>query len=161
MKKFHWLVLALVLAGCAAQPVYEPVEDVYAPVSVAQAQIRLDYPQEAAAYTLAGENGSFYECDGYTLTVQTLRGGDLNATVETLTGYTAENLTLLEVGPGRYECAWTGAGEGGDQVSRMVLLDDGAYHYAVTVMAPAQSAGALQEIWTALLSSVSLGDIGP
>jgi VCBS repeat-containing protein len=53
----------------------------------------------------------------------------------------------------RYESVWSAVGEGEDQVGRLVILDDGNYHYAVTVMAPAETAGELTKTWQKLLNS--------
>ena len=55
-----------------------------------------------------------------------------------------------------YECVWTGAGEGGDQMCRAMVLDDGRFHYAVTVMAAADDAGDLAKTWQTIFDSVKL-----
>ncbi len=160
MKKWGCLLLAVLLTGCAAQPVYEPVLDVYEAAASQPEKLVFSLPEEASVHTLASENGKLYHCDGYTLTVQTLTGGDLGGTLSVLTGYSAEKLDLLQIAPGRYTCAWVSAGEGGDQIGRLVLLDDGVWHYAVTVMADARKAGALQETWDTLFQSVTLERTG-
>lgn len=154
------LVLALLLGGCGTEAVYEPVEDVYQVMAPEAARLRLELPPEAAVLTMGNATaGDIYFCDGYTLTVQTMTGGDLDGTLRAVTGYGRDGLTLLETRDGnctRLESAWTSAGEGGDQVGRMVLLDDGVYHYVVTVMADAAQAGNLRLAWDTLFDSVSL-----
>lgn len=165
MKKCWLLFLAVVMiSGCADQEVFEQVEDVYQVMAPQAAVLYVQLPEEAAVTAMgSGQENAIYFCDGYTLTVQTLAGGDLDRTLRQVTGYAAERLTLLQTGTGeteRYECAWTSAGEGGDQVGRLVLLDDGANHYAVTVMAPAETAGELSLTWDTVLDSVTLGDTG-
>ena len=163
MKKYAvlGLILALALCGCADQTVYEQVGDVYAVIAPEPAEIVVALPEDAAVLTAGGaENGYLYFCDGYTLTVQTLAGGDLDGTFRDLTGFSEEDLTVVSAAPDRYECVWTCAGEGGDQVGRMVLLDDGVCHYAVTVMADAADAGDLRQTWDAIMASVSLEDTG-
>ncbi len=160
MKKV-WLILVLLLllTGCGAKK-FEPMLDVYAPESLPEpAQVVLDLPQEAGMEVFAGEAGRLYLCDGYCIAVETLAGGDLNATLRQLTGYDAGNLTVLQRTDGgmqRYECAWTCVGEAGDQVGRAVVVDDGVYHYCVSVMADATEAGSLQAQWQGILTSVSL-----
>ncbi|MBR2889286.1 MAG: hypothetical protein IKC09_03305 [Oscillospiraceae bacterium] len=160
MKKL-WsvLVMALLLSGCAEAPVYESMGDVYQVMAPQAAKLTLELPREAALLTMNSDAGDLYFCDGYILTVQTLAGGDLDRSLRTLTGYGRDMLTLLETRHPdgiRWECVWTGAGEGGDQVGRLLLMDDGNCHYAVTVMAPASEAGALRLTWDTLFASVSL-----
>lgn len=166
MKKlFAIMLMPVLLLGCTAEPVMEQVEDVYAPLQPEPAQLRVNIPDNASVLTAAGVGAeTLYFCDGYTLTVQTLTGGDLNRSLQLLTGYQRDSLTVLQTlrnGSACYSCAWTSAGEGGDQVGRLVLLDDGAYHYAVTVMAPAETAGDLAQIWDAVLNEVTLGNTEP
>ena len=70
-----------------------------------------------------------------------------------------DQITMMEREQGdylRYECVWSAAAEEGEQVARSVILDDGYYHYAVTVMADFASAGELAQTWQELLGSVSL-----
>lgn len=165
MKRVLWiLLLPLVLAGCSSEPTFEQVTDVYAGTQPEPAQLTVILPEEASLLTGQTEGaGALYFCDGYTLTVQTLSGGDMERSLREITGYDADSLSFVETqrqGLRCISCAWTCAGEGGDQVGRLVLLDDGYYHYAVTVMAPAEEAGALASTWDALLNRVSLGNIG-
>ena len=160
MKKVSILLAVLVLlSGCSVQT-FETVDDPNDVVVMATpAQLTFDLPDHAASAVMQGASGSLYFCDGYTITVQTLTGGDLNRSLQTLTGYSRESLTVVQTQRGSslcYSCAWTSAGEGGDQVGRLVLLDDGTYHYAVTVMAPAAEAGNLSEIWDDILNRVTL-----
>lgn len=157
------LVLAMLLTGCAEQTVYEPVEDVYQVIAPPAARLLLELPQDAAVLTMGNTLGDIYFCDGYILTVQTLVGGDLDDTLRAVTGYGRDALTVLETGRRDhrlYQCVWTSAGEGGDQVGRLVLLDDGIWHYVVTVMADAARAGELALAWDTLFDTVSLERTG-
>lgn len=157
MKKLCFLfVFVLLLTGCKAAPTFETVEDVYAPPSVPR-QVVLELPKNVQ--TVAGHSGKLYLCDGYDVTVETFSAGDLNSTVQLLTGFAPDALTVLQTSAAdarRYECAWTAAGENGDTVGRAVVLDDGQYHYCVTVMSNAAAAGELSGAWQDLLSSVRL-----
>ena len=160
MKKLVLLIVcAVFLAGCAATGSFEQLQDVYVPETLSEpAKIQLTLPADAAAQTLTGSSGRLYFCDGYEITVETLTGGDLDRTLQILTGCNRDDLTLLETGSGekRWETVWTAAGEGSQQVGRLLVVDDGRYHYCVSVMADALDAGALQESWEALFSSVVL-----
>lgn len=155
-------LLSVMLLGCAASPVFEPVTDVYAGTVPPPGILQVMVPEKASMLTSTGDGtGQLYFCDGYTLSVQTMSGGDLNRSLRSLTGYGRDRLTVLETsreGLACYCCAWTSAGEAGEQVGRLVLLDDGMYHYAVTVMAPAADTGALVEEWETILNRVTLSD---
>jgi hypothetical protein len=153
------LALLLLLTGCGGNEVFERVEDVYAPVAETPKKLALSLPKDAAVATVSGSSGTLYLCDGYTVAVETLSGGDLNRTFKTITGFSSDRLTVMareKDGITAYRCVWTSAGEGGDQVGRSLILDDGAFHYAVTVMASASDATALQDAWQSLFQSVTL-----
>lgn len=123
-------------------------------------EIQLQLPKEATAPVLQSqEGGKLYLCDGYTLTVQTLSAGDIDRTMREVTGFSKDQLTVMETEQmdfRRYDCVWSAAAEEGEQVARTVILDDGNYHYAVTVMADFAAAGELANTWQSLLGSVSL-----
>lgn len=161
-KWFVFLLAALLLCACGAQPTFETVDDEDSLlVSASNREVELELPKEAAKPTMeSADNGSLYLCNGYVLTIQTFSGGDLNRTMQQLTGYTQPQLQYIRrktANADKYELVWSAAGEGGDQVARAVILDDGQNHYAVTVMADADTAGQLQSTWQKLLGSVKLG----
>ena len=162
MKKgFAILVCALFLSGCSVQDTFETLSDTDAVSAAAvAAQVEVSLPEDAAAPSMENEDGSkLYLCDGYTVTVQTLAGGDLNRTILEVSGFSKDELTVMQTkknGLDRYEMAWSAAGEGEDQILRGVILDDGKYHYAVTVMANYSQAGALRQTWQSILDSVTL-----
>lgn len=155
------LLVALCLCGCGAQQTLETVTDeIVTPVVATAQQVQLSLPEGAMLEVAESEDtGKLYLCENYTVAVQTLESGDLDRTLRTVTGYGKEELTLLQLRQGefdRYECAWASAGEE-QQVGRTLILDDGSYHYTVTVMAPAALAGELSEDWQGLMASVRLG----
>lgn len=162
MKK--WLVSALVLilllCGCS-QTDYETIADEYTPLAPgekAQMVLRFSGDTEASAME-SGEQESIYFCDGFTLTKQTLESGDLDKTLRAVTGYSREKIRLIQQNQEnyrRYDFVWSCAGEGGDQICRGSILDDGNYHYVVTTMAPEGKAGELQQTWNELFSSFTL-----
>lgn len=167
MKKLWILFFSVcLLTGCGAKETFETVDDLYAlPASVTAKEISLSVPQDATVSVMEnGEGGKLYLCDGYVLTVQTLPGGDLTGTLRQTTGFAKEELTLMETdhyGAKRYNCVWSTAGEGGDQVCRAAVIDDGDFHYVVTVMAPAETAGTLRTTWQELFNSVMLISTDP
>lgn len=154
-------VALLLLAGCGAPEEFETMLDVSyeQPVQTAAA-IDLALPEEAAACFVGDpQAGTVYLCTDYTVSVVTLPGGDLDATLRTVTGFGADRLQPVQVYDGeskRYHCAWTAVGEGTEQTCRAVILDDGAYHYALTVMADSEKAGELQPAWQQLMDSFGL-----
>lgn len=161
MKKICLIfVFALMLCGCSAAPTFETLGDDHA-LSVMQEErgVLLNIPEEAAAVAVRGEAGTIYLCDGFEVTAQVLSAGDINGTFRSLTGYESDGLTVMATSGTdwtRYECVWTAAGEGGDTVGRAVILDDGVYHYCLTVTADADEVSDLQEVWQQIIDSYSL-----
>jgi hypothetical protein len=165
VKKWMICVLIMLLSGCGAYGVPETVSDTLDFTVMPAAGILFDMPADASEAVFSTEEaGSLYLCDGYTLTVQTLPGGDLNRTLETVTGYEAQKLTVLELEReelSSYRTVWSCAGEGGDQLGRAMILGDGTYHYVLSVMAPAEEVPALTETWNALFDSFTVSRIAP
>ena len=162
MRKCVCLVLAaLLLSGCtSAQTVETVADELLQPVVNAQREIVLTVPEGASAEVMEAEDGGkLYFCDGYTMTVQTLSGGDLNRSLESLCGYGTDALTVMQTQDGawkRQEWIWVSASEEGEQLGRGVLLDDGSYHYCLTVMAEATEAAVLEAEWDALFASFDI-----
>ena len=154
------LLSAVYLSGCGAVQTLETVDDINAvPVLAEASEVGLNLTNEESATILDTADGKMYLFDEYSVTVQTLEGGDLQRTVRTVTGFKKEKIDLIktyENGICTYRCAWSTAGEGEDQVCRTVILDDGIHHYAVTVTAEYDMAGALADVWNPLLESVTL-----
>jgi hypothetical protein len=155
------LVIAVLLCGCSPEETLETVNDEWLmDVMAPQKELSVKLPNEAAKNVLAAEDGAeLYFCDGYVIAVQTAPAGDLSKTLRNLCGYDRQQLTLMEtgqVGAKRYDWTWTSAGEGAVQVGRGAVLDDGDYHYCVTVMADEGSAGALASQWDTLFDSMVL-----
>ena len=164
MKKMILVLLLMgsILCGCAPRE-YETVSDEFRiPDISAAAQLRVDLPQDAAVDAISSaEEDRLYLCDGYTLTLETFAAGDLDKTFLAITGFHREALSVvsqMQQGSKRYDFVWTCAGEGGDQLCRGAILDDGNYHYAVTAMAREEQAGQVKESWERIFSSISLED---
>ena len=162
MKKLLVLLpMMLLLAGCGSQETFETVADVQEVVSPPAAQqIMVDLPDSARSPVLQSEDmGDIYFCDDYFVTIQTMQNGDLDGTIRSCTGFGKDQLRLIETqnhGVTRYECVWSAAGESGEQVGRLCILDDGNYFYVMTTMADADMAGELQATWQQLFDSMHL-----
>ncbi|MBE6925093.1 MAG: hypothetical protein E7466_07665 [Ruminococcaceae bacterium] len=163
MKKlFLMLLVPVLLTGCKAAQTFETMDDVLIqPVMEQSGEIVLTLPGSASLEVIESEEGGrLYLCDGYTLTTQTLTGGDMNRTIQSLCGYGPESLTVMNRHDGelkRHEWIWICAGEGGEQLGRAVVLDDGKFHYCVTAMADAADAAALEPEWNGIFDSFEIG----
>lgn len=161
MKLLAVLLCVLLLCGCTAD-VFETVGDGNDVAAVAQAaQLVLELPEDAATQTMEGAKGTLYFCEDYEVTVEALASGDMQGTIRSLTGFEMEELALVRTTRSGVPCVegvWSAAGEGGDQVGRFLILDDGAYHYCVSVMTDAEKADRCADSWQKLLSSVKLAE---
>lgn len=162
MKRLWWILLTVVLlCGCSAQQAAETVcDELLLGTMAPQKELSVKLPPNAAKSALAAEDGAqLYFCDDYTLTVQTGVSGDLDRTARDLCGYGTGQLTVMETKTGgtkRYDWTWTSAGEGSVQVGRAAVLDDGDYHYCVSVMADEAGISSLDDQWDALFASLEL-----
>ncbi len=162
MQKIILLVLAvLMLSGCAAEETFETISDeLIQPVMAQPEEVRVNLPGETAMPAMESDNGRFYLASDYEIHIQTLEAGDLNRTIQTLCGYEKDALTVMETnldGISRYEFVWTCAGENGDRIGRAVVLDDGTYHYTMTVLRDADTTENTQIVWNDVFSSFTLG----
>lgn len=162
-KSLIVLMLAALLCGCGTQETFETVEDLIPvqPVATPQ-QFYIALPEEAAAPTFQGEDGEeLYVCQGYTISKQILDSGDLEKTVKYLSGKETEELQLMKTVEDtceRYDFVWTAAGEDGLQLGRACILDDGNFHYTLSVMADEKIAGQMQRTMQEMFSSCKLLD---
>ena len=163
MKKL-WLILALtfLMAGCSPVQELETVMDSQdLPKQAEKMTIMISMPENAALEVMSSEEtGTVYFCDDFVLTMQTVESGDIHNTVEETTGYTFDRISIMETVQGlakRYDCVWSAIGENGDQICRCAILDDGNYHYILSVMADAEQAGELTEsLWNDVFASFQI-----
>ena len=151
----------LLLTGCASEPTLETVTDeIVQPVMVTAYTPTFTLPKDAAVTTLESEeNGTIYFCDGYTVTVCSLPAGDLNQTILDTTGFTSDALTLVKTsdhGCQRIQCVWSAAGEEGEQLGRLTVLDDGVRHHVLSCMTAASEAPKLSKEIQELMDSFRL-----
>lgn len=162
MKKILCMLIAVMfLAGCSVQT-FEKVEDMNDVQAMATpATLLMDLPEEAAAPAMKGSSGTLYFCGDYDIMVEVMPSGNLDNTLQTLTGFGRNELELVQTircGADCYEGVWSAAGEAGDHVGRVLVLDDGSFHYCVSVMAMAEDISACADDWNALLTSVALAE---
>ena len=161
MKKWLPIVLAvLMLTGCGAEETFETISDEpVQPVSVQMREVFLSLPPEAISPVLENEERSVYICGDYDIYQQTVEAGDLGKTVQTISGFAPEDLTVMETRQGdatRYDFVWASAGESGDRLGRATVLDDGHYHYCLSVLGDAQTAEEHKLVWQAMFESFIL-----
>lgn len=161
--KRGWILVALMalLAGCAQQQeVFETVaDDLETPVMAAPRQITVRLPEDTVVPALENDQEQVYLCDDYELILQTVSSGDLDATVQTLTGCARDRLTLVKTCQNdldRYDFVWTCAGEKGDMLGRGVILDDGSYHYCMSVLRSADGTKKSRIVWSDVFGSFGL-----
>lgn len=160
MVKWICIALCFLLAGCGSAETFETVcDEPAAPVMAMPRQISVELPGETALPVMENSSGRVYICNDYEIILQTMESGDLEATFLTLSGLTGEELTVVETfadGVDRYEFVWAAAGEGGDCLGRGVVLDDGNYHYCLTVLREAEGREKSQINWDQVVSSFRL-----
>ncbi len=160
MKKCTVIVfILLMLSGCSQPKTYETVMDSQVTqVQPEKLEILVELPPEAAQPAMTSDTGEIlYLCGDYTLSLQTVEGGDLQKTVLSVCGFPQDQLPVVDTVQGnakRYAFVWTAAGETGQQVGRCAILDDGSYHYILTAMADATVSGNLaDEVWKGIFNS--------
>ena len=161
MKKV-WILLILpaLLSGCAAEETLETIaDDIAQPVMAQPAQISVDLPDNAVAPVLESDAEQVYLSEEYEIIIETVSAGDLSATVQRISGYTPDNLTVMETeqdGVKRYDFVWASAGENGDMLGQAVILDDGNYHYCMSVLRDANPTQSSQIVWRDVFDSFQL-----
>ena len=162
MKKIALaLLLALLLSGCGAKETLETVSDdiPLQPVLAQPAQISVRLPDNAVSPVLESDTQQLYFCEDYEIAIETRSSGDLSGTITALTGFAPEQLTVMHTSPegvDRYEFVWAAAGEDGDRLGRGVVLDDGSYHYCMSVLRDAENPKKSQVVWSDVFSSFAL-----
>ncbi len=160
MKKLWiWALLPLILTGCGAEETFETISDEQIlPVMASPREITVILPEEAAVPVLENGEQQMYVCEDYEILIETMAAGDVNATVRALSGYEKEQVTLIETQweeITRYDFVWASAGERGDRLGRAVILDDGQYHYCMTLLWDADGKES-REAWDQLFDSFDL-----
>ena len=151
MKKL-WILLALasLLCGCTSEETLETIsDDIVQPVMAQPGEISVRLPDNAVAPVLESDSEQVYLSEDYEIIVETVSGGDLSATIQRISGYTPDNLTVMETaqdGAKRYDFVWASAG----------VLDDGNYHYCLSVLRDADTTEKSQIVWRDVFDSFKL-----
>ena len=153
------LMLTLLLCGCGAEETWETISDQQVEAMAQPREVQVTLPEEAALPAMEGEGQRLFLGEDYEICLQTLNGGDLDRTIQTLSGYSKEDLTVMETsldGIDRYEFVWACAGEEGDRLGRGVILSDGGYHYTLTVLRDADTTENSDVVWNDIFTSFRL-----
>ena len=158
VKRWLWMiVLAVLLCGCKAEETLETVSDEWIVPAMAQPrEISVRLPENTVLPVMEQDGRKLYMGQNYEILLETLAAGDLNDTIRTISGFEKEQLTVLQTRQGeldRYEFVWTATGERGELLGRAVILDDGNYHYCMTVLRDAEESIV---VWQDVFSSFAL-----
>ena len=152
-------MVAVMLAGCGAEPTMETVADEMVLEASVMKEITMDLPGEPVLPVMQTDTGEIYICEDFEVSVETLPGGDIQRTVQMLTGFGMEDVTVMETTAGdrtRYDLAWSAMGETGPEVGRAAVLCDGEFHYCLTVMTAEENASACREMFNGMFESFNL-----
>ena len=158
MKRWLWMmVLAVLLCGCKAEETLETVSDEWMVPAMAQPrEISVRLPENTVLPVMEQDGRRLYMGQDYEIMLETLASGDLNATICSVSGFEKEQLTVLQTQQAdaeRYDFVWTTAGERGERLGRAVILDDGNYHYCMSVLRDAEESTV---VWQDVFSSFAL-----
>ena len=158
MKK-RWAIIAMLfmLAGCTADDTFETISDeAVEPVMAAPGETTVMLPDGAAAPVLQSDDRQMYLGEDYHIVLENHPSGDLGKTIRAMSGFEGSSLTVMKTVQGladRYEFVWVSAAESGEQLGRGVILDDGQYHYCMSVLRDPQSA---DNVWEQVFASFRL-----
>lgn len=161
MRKYALFLLVLFLfTGCAREETLETISDEYVQSVAAQPKrISVELPDDVVAPVMESTSEQVYLCNGYEIVIETKNGGDLNDTVQTICGYDKDDVTIMTTQEGeadRHEFVWASAGEEGERIGRAVILDDGDYHYCMSILRDADTTEGSQIVWNNVFSSFHL-----
>ena len=154
------LILSALLCGCGQGQTVETVTDTLETEPLPEPrEVSVELPGEAAVPAMEDGGSRYYLCKDYEISMDTRPSGDLRQTIRDLSGCDPETLTVLETaepGAKRYDFVWTSAGEKGQRLGRAAVMDDGNYHYTLSVLRDADSTESLQVVWRQVFSSFHL-----
>ena len=154
------ILLILLLTGCGSAETFELVTD--EPVQQVFAQPREMHfflAEESAMPVMETEEGKLYLCGEYDVASQILDGGDLERTIRQISGFSPEDLTMIQTESGgvkKTEFVWTCSAEEGQKICRATVLDDGNYHYVLSATVDAEKIEEYQEIWNGIFETFEL-----
>lgn len=90
------------------------------------------------------ETCQVFSQEDVTVTTQIMQADSLEVLLKELTGMDQQRLTVMKTWQDempRYDLTWVSAGEGGLNVYRSAILDDGQSYYVATASVPEECAG--------------------
>ena len=161
-KMIALLLLTVFLTGCGAEETFEVIEDeIPAEPVVSPQQFVVSLPDDTLTPTFQSDSEELYVCEEYTISKQITQSGDLENTIKMISGKSREDLDVIQTqqeNHDRYEFVWTSAGEDGLQVGRACILDDGNFHYILSVMATEDASGNMRNTLQDVFDSCKLLD---
>ena len=160
MKKLWLLLIVMVLLPGCGQTTYEGREAPCGSQSVEAVPgvISICATDDMSMPVMSTQEGNrFYIADHYEVSLQTMAGGDIDETLKSCTGFDRSRLMVIQTqkdGLARYDCAWTSVGEEGQHVGRTTILDDGNFHYVLTITG--QEGEELAAAWKQLSDSFTI-----
>lgn len=149
--------------GCRSQEnvVWETVSDnLESPVASVTPPYSMTFgvPEDAQLVeAFSGDSQQVYQQEEgkYEIVAQTLTADSLDSLLQELTGFSKDELDLVETtafSMPRYDLAWCAADDEGQQVSRATILDDGVYYYVLcaTAREDAVCRAELEEVFQSL-----------
>ena len=163
MKKWIFglvLVFGIFLCGCNGTESYEVLSDDIVGVPIAEpAKVELKLPEDSALAVMSGSDWQYYEGEHYQIILQTFSSGNLDQTLQNITGYQIDNLSVIETsvdGIDKFHCAWSAVSDEGELVGRCTILDDGMYHYCLSVLVEADAACEVRDTIDAVFATYAL-----
>lgn len=163
MKKWiigMMLLLGVTLCGCNGAESFEVIADSFIDSSKAEpAKMVLSLPDEVTLSVMSGSDWQYYEGEHYQIVLQTYPSGNLDQTLQQVTGYSKEHLNVMELSAtniDKYFCAWSSVSEEGEVVGRCTVLDDGVYHYCLSILVDADMSGEVRDTVNAVFATYSL-----
>ena len=153
-------LICLALLGCGREMTLETIADQLTPAAAVQPrEISVRLPDDALAPVLDSNTQQMYVSEEYEIVIETLSAGDLDGTIQAISGFDRDKVTLMQTQRDdvtRYDFVWASAGEEGQRLGRGVILDDGTYHYCMTALRDADTSKTSQIVWSDVFGSFSL-----
>lgn len=154
------LLLGVSLCGCSGGESFEVIADSFVDSPKAEpGKMVLDLPDEVTLSVMSGSDWQCYEGEHYQIILQTYPSGNLDQTLQQVTGYGKEHLSVMEISAmniDKYFCAWSAVSEEGEVVGRCTVLDDGVYHYCLSILVNAEASGEVRDVVNGVFASYSL-----
>lgn len=154
------LLVFIMFGGCQKGEDLEVIADDWKETLVQEpAHVQFNVPDDVSLEVMSGNDWKVYQGDYYQILVQHYPSGDLDRTLKDICGYTKEDLTVIEITGediDKYLFGWSAVSEEGELVGRCAVLDDGRFHYCLSVLVNAEKSGELRGIIDSVFASYSI-----